>query len=73
MTSLLSDVCLTGRRYKELNPGMYESTGSAVVPVIKKNHWQEPSYNETLTNEEINQLQVLSPVGSFFHLKTVFP
>lgn len=42
----------------EQHPGHYESTGSAVTPVIKKNHWQQLSYNESVIHNEVHQLEV---------------
>ena len=55
---LRSCVIITGRRLTAQQPGHYEATGSSVNPVVKKNHWQELTYGETVAHNEVHQLQV---------------
>ena len=54
------NLCLlfTGRRYTGQQPGHYVTTGSSVNPVVKRNHWQEPTYPEAVAHDEVHQLQV---------------
>ncbi|KAF6020845.1 hypothetical protein EB796_020833 [Bugula neritina] len=48
---------LQGRRLTGQHPGYYEATSSSVNPVVKRNHWQEMTYGESLAHNEVHQLQ----------------
>ena len=48
---------LSGRRYVSQQHGHYEATSSSSKPVVLKNHWKEPTYNETLARDEVSHLE----------------